>query len=222
MLYHLLNHNSKTRSAYTSLSFLFWAQAIETTVPDPRRKRPILYILRISNALLVHGNMNQSISPSDLETLLVSTQVFPSITFEQMLYCAAIAGIVSHLGYFIRGEHHLEAPILLRLSLLVPIAFTIIQIRFGRIGMQDALWNSSLIMTFYFSTLFSSMIIYRAFFHPLNGFPGPRMARVTKLWHCTQLTHFDNYRQINRLHDEYGDFVRTGKSPILRPSGYSI
>jgi len=59
--------------------------------------------------------VNLNISLAELNPTLISTPTSPAVTYQQMLLWAAGIGMVSHLGYFIRGDHHLEAPILFRL-----------------------------------------------------------------------------------------------------------
>jgi hypothetical protein len=60
------------------------------------------------------------------------------------------------------------------------------------------------------SCLFSSMISYRVFFHSLNSFSGPLMARATKLWHVSKTLQARNYMLLQKMHEEYGEFARTG------------
>lgn len=62
--------------------------------------------------------------------------------------------------------------------------------------------------------LFLSMAIYRTFFHRIRHFPGPRLARVSKLWHTYHCLNGQNHLLLERLHRQYGDFVRTGPSEI--------
>lgn len=62
----------------------------------------------------------------------------------------------------------------------------------------------------HFLPLFGSITIYRLYFHRLNRFPGPRLAAVTKLWHVWQCRDSRNHQVLEKLHQEYGSFVRTG------------
>jgi hypothetical protein len=61
----------------------------------------------------------------------------------------------------------------------------------------------------------TSMLIYRAFFHRLNSFPGPFSARLS-IWYITGLyaKHPDAFNAIRGLHNKYGDFVRTGPTEL--------
>ena len=129
------------------------------------------------------------------------------------LFSAVGLGIVSHLGYFIRGEHHWEFALLLKVFTTAFVVLIAVQMRI--VEMQQAVSNTFLIAIAYFIALFMSVTIYRVYFHRLNGFPGPAAAKVTKLWHVTRILHCDNYRQLHQLHKEYGDFVRTGKTILF-------
>lgn len=126
---------------------------------------------------------------------------------------SAVAGILSHLAYFIHGEHHMEAPMLTLLAAVIPASiFTTLQVIYHASVSQAAL-TTSVISTAYVGALWTSIIIYRVFFHRLGSFPGPPMAKVSKLWHFSKLVgtnRTDNFRLINKMHNEYGPFVRTG------------
>lgn len=55
------------------------------------------------------------------------------------------------------------------------------------------------------------MAIYRAFFHPLCGYPGPFMARITQFWLPFNVSEkADSAWFIDRLHKKYGEYVRLG------------
>lgn len=59
--------------------------------------------------------------------------------------------------------------------------------------------------------LFASILIYRGRFHRLHRFPGPLLAKLSRLYALknaalTKKSHI----ALQRLHGEYGDFVRVG------------
>ncbi|KAL8651746.1 MAG: hypothetical protein Q9210_003077 [Variospora velana] len=58
------------------------------------------------------------------------------------------------------------------------------------------------------------MTVYRKFFHRLRHFPGPWMAGITKFWHVYHCATSQNHLLLDRLHDEYGQFVRTGPEEL--------
>ncbi|KAE8420722.1 cytochrome P450 [Aspergillus pseudocaelatus] len=62
--------------------------------------------------------------------------------------------------------------------------------------------------------LYSSLVIYRLLFHPLQCFPWPFLLRVSAFWLSAQLRHETLYRKLADLHNEYGDFVRVGPSDL--------
>ncbi|KAE8151233.1 cytochrome P450 [Aspergillus avenaceus] len=118
------------------------------------------------------------------------------------LFVAAFVGIAMHHGLFIHGEWHIQAPHIL-VSHLLCFSFLVVRI--------DTAWP--LILS-YLLALFSSITIYRLFFHRLGHFPGPFWARVTKVWHAWKSRNRQNHFLLADLHRRYGDFVRTGPSEV--------
>lgn len=55
---------------------------------------------------------------------------------------------------------------------------------------------------------------YRAFFHPLKGYPGPLGAKLSRWWTVKQTwdSKLHYHRVLQRLQNEYGDYVRTGEN----------
>lgn len=124
---------------------------------------------------------------------------------------AAMAGFASHQVLFIRGEWHMQAPIVLRVYVTLIVLTCITEI----LGGDEILGNlkrSFMVIATYATSLFTSMTIYRILFHRLRSFPGPFWAAVSKFWHvvkCVQMTS-QNHVILDGLHKQYGDFVRTG------------
>ncbi|KIN08910.1 hypothetical protein OIDMADRAFT_153522 [Oidiodendron maius Zn] len=60
-------------------------------------------------------------------------------------------------------------------------------------------------------SLWANTLIYRAFFHPLNRFPGPYGAKLSKLWVLNKVVQSDLklYQVADKLQKTYGDYVRT-------------
>lgn len=122
------------------------------------------------------------------------------------LVAGGLLGIVTHLGVFIRGEWHVQAPQLAVSHACVLLCVVLYQ--------SDGLALATLA---YLTGLFTSILFYRVSkWHRLTavGFPGPLGARITKLWHVVACRHSRNHELLDRLHQEYGDFVRTGPSEI--------
>lgn len=122
------------------------------------------------------------------------------------LAAGGFLGVAAHLGVFIRGEWHVQAP-----QLAVGHAWVLFCVALSR---SDGLVMASVA---YLVCLFTSIVFYRVSqVHRLTaaGFPGPLAARVTKLWHVWECLSSKNHELLDRLHQDYGDFVRTGPSEI--------
>jgi hypothetical protein len=133
--------------------------------------------------------------------------------FEATYTCKAmalVAGIIAHRALFIHGEWHLRASAVLRVHLAVWAALLVPESRY--LGVLGALQDGSLIALAYFAGLFGSIAVYRVFFHPLRDYPGPLLARMTKLWHVVRCLDSKNYVVMEEMHEKYGEFVRTGVS----------
>ncbi|EAU87606.2 high nitrogen upregulated cytochrome P450 monooxygenase 2 [Coprinopsis cinerea okayama7 len=67
----------------------------------------------------------------------------------------------------------------------------------------------------FFSTLFSSIVLYRVSpLHPLAGYPGPLLWRITKFapaWYGHKGKH---HIQLKKLHERYGPIVRIGPNEL--------
>ncbi|CZR61640.1 related to pisatin demethylase cytochrome P450 [Phialocephala subalpina] len=127
---------------------------------------------------------------------------------------SAGSGVLSHLLYFIRGEHHKQVVKLAQLFFLIPTAIFILLIRVGKFNITEASLATFTLVASYLFSLWTSMLIYRAFFHRLGSFPGPPLAKLTKFWHIAQLGNNDNYKRLDIWHNQYGDYVRIGPSEL--------
>ncbi|KAF7513029.1 hypothetical protein GJ744_011295 [Endocarpon pusillum] len=79
---------------------------------------------------------------------------------------------------------------------------------------RNALIQATSIAACFFGGLYSSLLVYRLFFHPLNKFSGPLGARVSSFWLSLQLRNADSHKKLLKLHEEHGDFVRVGSSDL--------
>ncbi|KAH8894611.1 cytochrome P450 [Thozetella sp. PMI_491] len=70
--------------------------------------------------------------------------------------------------------------------------------------------------------MFGSVAVYRAFFHRLRSFPGPFFAKLSKFYlvRLVARSHHRMHLENEKLHAQYGDFVRVGprEVSINRPS----
>ena len=124
---------------------------------------------------------------------------------------SAFLGVFLHLTWFIHGEHLIYAPRYFVTAIFGP----------GLIG--TALWYylaytplwaflsvTTGFLSFY-AGLFSSITIYRLYFHPLRHFPGPPGAKFWQFDHVRRVSaKCDGFKYLDALHHQYGDFVRVG------------
>jgi hypothetical protein len=128
---------------------------------------------------------------------------------------ATVAGIVFHLALLRYGEWDLCAAKLIA-------AFVTVQL--GLLGFlttyapsytalpYTVLHVSTLGICFLVGT-YSSILVYRGFFHRLRKFPGPFWARLSTFY-ATRLSYRSKlhlYEEVQALHRQYGDFVRLGR-----------
>ena len=67
----------------------------------------------------------------------------------------------------------------------------------------------------YYATLLSSIAIYRLSpFHPYARYPGPIPAKLSMWWMVAISTPGKGHEIVEKLHDKYGDVVRTGPNEI--------
>lgn len=157
-------------------------------------------------------------SPGSLLTALV--ECVTAVTKHGVLPSSSVAatlGLLSHWFYFIRGEHHRRAVLLCKLLLWLPIASCLILVLLLQWQFSHAVRLTASMVAAYLGALWTSMLTYRAFFHPLHPFPGPYGAKTSKLYHVFQLIsgRMDNFRRLAAWHQTYGDFVRIGKAGRL-------
>ncbi|KAI1646748.1 cytochrome P450 [Daldinia loculata] len=73
--------------------------------------------------------------------------------------------------------------------------------------------------------LFSSMVIYRLFFHRLRKFPGPFDLKISRFFSVLRVAKEVKYHNdVAKMHEKYGDFIRTGPRElcIVRDSAIPI
>jgi cytochrome P450 family 628 len=129
---------------------------------------------------------------------------------------AGIVGMLSEALVFSKGEWDIRSPTLLKIATVVQIPLAGLLIVLGS-SIFESIWNSMLLDFSYLSGLFSAMVVYRLFLHPLKNFPGPLGARATAFWVIKeQVPAFKFYTKLKKIHEEYGDFVRIREFYSLR------
>lgn len=126
-----------------------------------------------------------------------------------------VAGCLLHILVFRRGEWHLEVS---RLCLLYGMAHLLLVCYLEFIDgymITEAVWAAVQYGSCHFTGIFTSMVVYALFFHPLRHFPGPLWARISNIYLALlSARELHLFLEIQKLHEKYGDFVRTGRSPL--------
>jgi hypothetical protein len=124
-------------------------------------------------------------------------------------------GALSHIVYFVHGEHHLHGLLYLRVFIVSILVATFGLWRVQGQSLASSLYTAAIFETQFLIGLFSSIAIYRTSpIHRLQAYPGPRSWRMSKLAHAWDNRNFENFRNLHAAHEKYGDYVRTGPSEL--------
>ncbi|KAK5123937.1 hypothetical protein LTR85_002134 [Meristemomyces frigidus] len=91
-------------------------------------------------------------------------------------------------------------------------------------GLLEALMPvsiSSVLLTVAIGSL-ASLIVYRAFFDPLRGIPGPLICRITSLWTYWHSYIGDDCSKIGELHKRYGPVLRIAPNEVSISDGAAL
>ena len=132
------------------------------------------------------------------------------MALDPQLVAAGAAGILIHNLTFIHGEWHLHAIKVLKLHALAYTVLILLEATYNTSSWLAATAISSQLFGMYTLCLLGSISIYRVFFHRLRSFPGPVLASVSKFWHVAHCLDSKGHLLLERLHNQYGDFVRIG------------
>ncbi|KAL2867837.1 cytochrome P450 [Aspergillus lucknowensis] len=123
------------------------------------------------------------------------------------------------------GEVDNRLRVLLGLYVSASLSLYAVYIRFYSLGWLQAVGRVSLAASVFNVSLTASILLYRAFFHRLRHFPGPWAVRMSRLSAVLRSWKRMQYHlELEAMHREYGDFVRTGprELSINRPSAVHI
>ena len=124
---------------------------------------------------------------------------------------AASVGVLSHVLYFVRGEHHQHTLQFLQILFYGFLSSSLILAPLLQVQYAQAMQLTFMLIGSYLTALWTSMLIYRVSFHRLNAFPGPRLAKLSKFYQLFTGLRLDAFRRSHEAHQRYGRFVRTGK-----------
>ncbi|CAJ2511289.1 Uu.00g069140.m01.CDS01 [Anthostomella pinea] len=157
-----------------------------------------------------------------LQPLEVVLQAISWLTTIHGQGTVGVLGILSHRLYFIRGEHHLKAPLYFGLWALASVfvvsifhAANAFEPLHGNVRTDiNAFEALARLNAAFFLPLFTSMVVYRLLEHPLRHFPGPRLLATSKLWHVSYMFTKKNHLFLDDLYHKYGSIVRTGPQEL--------
>ncbi|KAI9164122.1 Cytochrome P450 monooxygenase notG' [Paramyrothecium foliicola] len=140
-------------------------------------------------------------------------------------FAAFSAGVCLHLGYFIRGEHHMHGVRYLQIFILMFAGLSAAFTKYCDISILSALFRTSTLFGYILSGVFSSVLVYRTAFHPLRRFPGPVAAKISSIWFSHHVYRSaDAHKKSLDLYKKYGKFVRVGSNDlmIVHPSAVPV
>lgn len=120
------------------------------------------------------------------------------------------SGISAHHLALRKGEWHLRSSVIIQAWLCGFVVIYGLEAFLGAREVVPSIANTLWFMFMFTVALLSSIATYRLFFHRLRRFPGPKLAALSKLWHCAKCIDSKNHVFLDGLKEQYGDFVRTG------------
>ncbi|KAL5339787.1 cytochrome p450 monooxygenase [Aspergillus crustosus] len=129
---------------------------------------------------------------------------------------AFVSGIILHQTIFRHGEWHRYAREIIVAYVTATAALIFLPAYFERALHISPLTPSlalRLILS-HLAGLYSSITLYRAFFHPLHNFPGPFPARLATFYKIYLSRKYRLFEETYKLHQQYGDVVRLGPSEL--------
>ena len=130
--------------------------------------------------------------------------------FRLELLAASFAAILCHTLAFVHGQWHMYGTSLLKSLFIIFATIALLESLYQGLPFASAFMASGGVCSTYLSSLFVSIITYRTLFHRLHHFPGPALAKISKLWHVAHCLGSKNHLLLDGVHEEYVDFVRTG------------
>ncbi|CAG8305603.1 unnamed protein product [Penicillium olsonii] len=127
----------------------------------------------------------------------------------------ASLGVLSHVSIFrtLPVEEYLLG--LLGLSLVAVLTICLAYLFVTGLAVLQVLTRVTIIVCSFNAGLVSSIGIYRLFFHRIRHFPGPIPSRISRFYDAYLAGRSIQYNvEIEKLHDTYGDFIRTGPREI--------
>ncbi|KAL4934942.1 hypothetical protein BDV06DRAFT_217788 [Aspergillus oleicola] len=136
-----------------------------------------------------------------------------------------VSGVLLHQMIFRHGEWHLYALHIIVTYSALPIILLLCSENISSLAAGNILLSRSTIVRTtlcHLSGVSSSILIYRAFFHPLGRFPGPFLARLSAAYKVSLGQNLSLYMEVRKLHQQYGDIVRLGPGELSLASPAAV
>lgn len=117
-----------------------------------------------------------------------------------------MAGVLSHMAIFIRGDWDKHAPVLFYCFIVAPgilLCLSLAASSYHTAALLLQVW------LYYLLSLCLSITVYRLYLHPLKRFPGTLLAKLSTLgWVKIAAVDRKWHLEVQKLHKTFGDFVR--------------
>lgn len=132
-------------------------------------------------------------------------------------FSAAILGVVFHWTiHNIEFEKVMFHFIAVSMALFFGSIYALFKL--GQYSLTWAVAKTCFLAASFNAGLLASIAIYRLVFHRCRHFPGPLGAKLSRFYAASlSAKNVQYYKEIAKIHEEYGDFVRTGTSPSNIP-----
>ena len=125
---------------------------------------------------------------------------------------AAASGVSAHLTVFRNGEWDVASPSILVFYFTMSAAALSLSY-FPSINVSPGFAAQT--VACHVAGLYTSMLLYRAFFHRLSKYPGPVLARLTNFYiTALSMKKLHLFEEVQKLHAQYGDYVRLGECDL--------
>ncbi|KUI63677.1 Tryprostatin B 6-hydroxylase [Cytospora mali] len=127
---------------------------------------------------------------------------------------SAVLGLLFHMSIqaieFEKIMFHYLAALPVLLVLMATLLAT-----YGPCGWLEAIVKSFLTEVVFNASCLLSISVYRVLFHRCRSFPGPLGVKISKFWTAYLASrNIQYYKELDKFHSTYGDFVRTGPREI--------
>ena len=127
---------------------------------------------------------------------------------------AAILGHASWVFYFHRYETHMYAVLYINTFIASCAAGCLALNKVYGLDFGDCFGLTSVIAASFLGGVYGSLLVWRAFFNPLNKLPGPWLARLGNLYFSFTVAKSDAYYKLQAMHEKYGRIVRIGSNDL--------